>query len=80
MTVVVKVNFVVEAVRPDDIFRADMASWLEPYYTAGNTPNPYPDIVTNLSLFRIWDTVENAQAYVDKITTYNCVVSAVIEQ
>ena len=63
----------------DGTFESEMAAWLTPYYQAGNTATPFPETTSNFALFRTWDTVENAQAHIDKVTTYSYVDSAVIE-
>lgn len=76
MTVVVKVIFNMPG---DSTFDSEMGEWIEPYYAAGNTATPFPESTSFYTLHRTWDTVENATAYINKVTTYSCIDSAVIE-
>jgi hypothetical protein len=72
----VTVNFLGQGLDP--AFESGMSAWLAPYITAGNTPESFPGPVAGLTLSRTWDTIENAQAYIDKVITYNNVTSASI--
>ena len=43
-----------------------MKTWITPYLTAGNT-SVFPLDTVGDQLFREWDTVENAQAFMTKV-------------
>ena len=76
MAVTVHVQFNSSA--PAD-FLIEMETWLQPYIDAGNTFNEFPAPSTGFDFRREWDTVENANAFITKVTSYDIVNFAVIE-
>lgn len=74
MTVTVRIDLI--DVVNSTPFEADMAVWMAPYVDAGST-GPFP--ATNVSggtFYREWDTLENAQAYINKMLEYPSQIGA----
>lgn len=68
MTVTVHTVF---AVKPTVEWDNNLGSWLAPHVTAGSTgPFPAPSD-GNFNAYREWDTVENAQAYIDYLMSFH---------
>jgi len=76
MTTTVTVTF---KYAPQQSEETAMGDWLVPYLTAGNTTG-FPLETIGDQIFREWDTVENAQAYIVAVNEIyaKCATSAVI--
>jgi len=77
MTTTVVVTF--NSIPPDDEI-ALMGDWLTPYLANGNT-SEFPLPMIGNKLYRVWDTVENAEASIVKVLEiYSTASSAVISE
>ena len=71
-TVVVTCNSI-----PSEAEIALMEEWITPYITAGNTAIFPLDMIGN-KLYRDWDTVENAEAFIVKVQEFYSTVDSVV--